>query len=52
MFFYGPRHGNFAFEIGNPALQSERALGVDLSLRWRDPRLSGELTYFRNVIDG
>ena len=38
------------FEIGNPGLKSERALGVDLSMRWRTPRASGEVTYFRNDI--
>jgi iron complex outermembrane receptor protein len=50
MFFFGVHHGNFAVEVGNPALQSERALGVDLSVRWRTPRASGEVTYFRNDI--
>ena len=50
LFFFGLHHGNFAFEIGNPTLKSERALGVDLSLRWRTPRASGEVTYFRNDI--
>jgi iron complex outermembrane receptor protein len=50
LFFFGLHHGNFAFEIGNPTLKSERALGVDLSLRWRAPRASGEVTYFRNDI--
>jgi iron complex outermembrane recepter protein len=50
LFFFGLHHGNFAFEIGNPTLRSERALGVDLSLRWRAPRASGEVTYFRNDI--
>ena len=40
LFFFGEHHGNFAFEVGNPDLESERALGVDVSLRWRDaPRL-------------
>jgi iron complex outermembrane receptor protein len=51
MFFFGVHHGNFALEVGNPGLESERALGVDLSLRWRTPRASGEVTYFRNDID-
>jgi iron complex outermembrane receptor protein len=51
MFFFGVHHGNFALEVGNPGLKSERALGVDLSLRWRAPRASGEVTYFRNDID-
>ena len=50
LFFFGLHHGNFAFEVGNPTLNSERALGVDLSLRWRAPRASGEVTYFRNDI--
>ena len=50
LFFYGLHHGNFAFEVGNPDLRSEKALGVDLSLRWRWTRASGEVTYFRNDI--
>jgi iron complex outermembrane receptor protein len=50
LFFFGVHHGNFALEVGNPDLQSERAFGVDLSLRWRAPRASGEVTYFRNDI--
>ena len=50
LFFFGEHHGNFAFEVGNPDLAPERALGVDLSLRWRTRRVSGELTYFRNSI--
>ncbi len=51
LYFFGPHPGNFAFEIGNDALGSERALGVDVSLRWRAPRVTGEITYFRNAID-
>ncbi|HEY8549994.1 MAG TPA: TonB-dependent receptor [Vicinamibacterales bacterium] len=50
LFFFGPHHGNFAFEVGNPDLASEKALGFDLSLRWRTGRFSGEVTYFRNDI--
>ncbi len=50
LFFYGLHHGNFAIELGNPELESEHALGVDLSLRWRSGRASGELTYFRNDV--
>jgi iron complex outermembrane recepter protein len=52
LYFFGPHPGNFAFEIGNADLESERALGLDLSLRWRARRASGEITYFRNAIDG
>jgi len=51
LYFFGEHHGNFAFEIGNPDLRSERALGLDVSLRWRAPRVTGEVTYFRNSID-
>ena len=41
LFFFGVHPGNFALEVGNPGLESERAFGVDLSLRWRTPRASG-----------
>jgi iron complex outermembrane receptor protein len=51
LYYNGPHPGNFAYEIGNPDLESERAIGVDLSLRWRYSRLAGEVTYFRNAID-
>jgi iron complex outermembrane receptor protein len=50
LFFFGLHHGNFALEVGNPNLKSEQALGLDLSLRWRTPHASGEVTYFRNSI--
>jgi iron complex outermembrane receptor protein len=50
LFYFGPHPGNFAFEVGNPDLDPEHALGVDLSLRWRGARASGEVTYFRNAI--
>jgi iron complex outermembrane receptor protein len=51
LFFFGLHHGNFAIELGNPELESEHALGFDLSLRWRGSRASGEITYFRNDVD-
>jgi iron complex outermembrane receptor protein len=51
LFFFGMHSGNFALEVGNPSLVSEKALGFDLSLRVRWPRVSGEVTYFRNSID-
>lgn len=51
LFFFGLHHGNFAIELGNPDLESERSLGFDLSLRWRGSRASGEVTYFRNDVD-
>jgi iron complex outermembrane recepter protein len=52
LYFFGPHAGNFAFEIGNPTLDSEHALGFDLSVRGRTQRMRVELTVFRNSIDG
>ena len=51
LYFFGPHPGNFAFEIGNADLNSEKALGFDVALRWRARRASGEVSYFRNSID-
>jgi iron complex outermembrane receptor protein len=51
LYFFGPHPGNFAFEIGNPNLESEKALGFDLSARWRTGRATGEVSYFHNSID-
>jgi len=50
LFYFGPHPGTFSFEIGNPDLRPEHALGFDVSMRWRHPRASGEITYFRNDI--
>ena len=36
---------------GNPQLESEHALGFDVALRWRKPRFTGEISYFRNSIN-
>ena len=51
LYFFGPHPGNFSFEIGNPSLESERALGLDVSLRARSHRLRGEVTLFTNSMD-
>ena len=50
LYFFGVHHGNFALEVGNPDLESEKALGFDLSMRWRGSRASGEVSWFRNDI--
>lgn len=50
LYFFGPHHSIFAFDIGNEELETEHALGFDASLRWQLPRAAGELTYFRNSI--
>jgi iron complex outermembrane receptor protein len=51
LYFFGEHAGNFAFEIGNASLGSERALGFDAALRWRTSRITGEISFFRNSID-
>jgi len=51
LYFFGPHPGNLAFEIGNPALESERGFGFDASLRGRSDRFEGEVTFFRNHIN-
>jgi iron complex outermembrane receptor protein len=50
LYYFGPHPGNFAFEIGNPDLGPERAVGLDVSFRWRLARTSGEVAFFRNDI--
>ncbi len=51
LYFFGEHAGNFAFEVGNASLGSEKALGFDAALRWRTSRVTGEISYFRNSID-
>jgi len=46
LYNFGPDAGNGAFEVGDPSLRIERALGVDVSLRHRAPRASVELNAF------
>lgn len=46
LYNFGPHVGNLAFEIGNPDLEIERTLGVDVSLRSRHHRVNGEVNLF------
>jgi iron complex outermembrane receptor protein len=50
LYYFGIHPGNFAFEIGNPEIGSEHALGFDIGLRARSNRFSGEMTVVRNDI--
>ena len=50
LYFFGTHFGNRSFEIGDPNLDSERALGIDVSLRARTGRFRGEFTVFRNDV--
>ena len=47
LYNFGPHVGNLAFEIGNPSLDPERSLGLDLSFRRNSERLSGSISFFR-----
>ena len=51
MYFFGNHAGNLTFEIGNPDLNSEKALGFDLSVRGRSSRMQTSVTVFRNRVD-
>lgn len=47
LYNFGPHVGNLAFEIGNPTLDPERSLGLELSLRRASEELTGSLSVFR-----
>ena len=46
LYNFGPHIGSLTFEIGNPDLESEKADGVDLSLRHRNGRVRAEANFF------
>jgi iron complex outermembrane receptor protein len=50
LYFHGPHPGNNAVENGSTDLDSEHSLGLDASLRWRNPVASGEVTFFVNKL--
>ena len=47
----GPHIATRAFEIGDPDLETESSLGLDLTLRQRSGRFTGELSFFANWFD-
>ena len=49
LYNFGPHLGNF--EVGNPDLEAETTLGLDLSLRHQTGRLEGDLNFFVYDID-
>lgn len=51
LYFHGPHPGTGAIENGDTSLESERSLGLDASLRWRNPVATGEVTVFMNQIN-
>jgi iron complex outermembrane receptor protein len=52
LFARGPHLAAFSYEIGNPELDAETGVGVDLFARVVRPRLLAEATVFRNDVDG
>lgn len=47
----GPHFATNDFEVGDPGLDDETSLGVDIALRKNSGRVTGELTLFRNAFD-
>jgi len=47
-FFYGPHQ--FVFQIGNPELEPEKSLNLDVALKARYDRFRGSISLFRNQI--
>ncbi len=47
----GPHIATRAFEVGDPDLDKETSYGLDLALRQRSGRFTGELTLFGNWFD-
>ena len=48
----GPHAATRQFEIGDPTLDTETSVGIDLSLRKTAGRFRGELSVFQNRFDG
>ncbi|MEX0662415.1 MAG: TonB-dependent receptor [Balneolaceae bacterium] len=48
LFSEGPHLAAYSYEIGNPRLDPERGIGLELFLRYRADRMSAELAIYRN----
>ena len=48
----GPHLASNSFDVGNPSLETETGLGIDVFGRITGQRLSAEATWFRNAISG
>ena len=51
LYNFGPHVGNLAFEVGNPDLDAETTLGLDVSLRHQTGRVRGDVNFFVYDID-
>ena len=48
----GPHLAAYAFEVGNPSLDTEQGTGIDVFARLSGERINAEVTWFRNSING
>ena len=48
----GPHLAAYAFEVGNPSLDTEQGTGIDVFARFAGQRFNAETTWFRNAIAG
>ena len=46
MYNFGPHVGTLSFDVGNPDLDPESTVGLDVSLRHRGDHVRGELNFF------
>ena len=51
LYNFGPHIGNLVFEVGNPELEREATIGLDLSLRHQSRRFRGSLNAYVYDID-
>ena len=51
LYNFGPHVGNLAFEVGNPDLDAETTLGLDLSLRHQSERARASMNFYVYGID-
>jgi iron complex outermembrane recepter protein len=52
LFSDGPHLADYAFDVGNPALDAEMGHGIDVFARYGVPRLHAEAAVFVNAISG
>lgn len=52
LYFNGAHEATSQFQVGDPNLRTERGNGLDLSLRKRTGRVTGELSVFAQRFDG
>ena len=51
LYNFGPHVGNLVFEVGNPDLEREATVGLDLSLRHQSSRFRGSVNAYIYHID-